>query len=168
SSLARASFSTRTITSEPRKGEIITVNTPSHIAALLEFSSGPIGSLTTSFDTWDTDHSLLTIYGSAGSIRLPDPNIFGGPVQLMRAENPRDKRWEDVPLDEGYAENSRGLGVADLARAIRTGTSPRASGEMAFHVLEVMHATLLSGERGEHITIGSTMERPAPLDLNGL
>lgn len=168
SSLARASFPTRLITSEPRKGEIIEVNTPSHIASLLEFSSGPIGSLTTSFDTWDTDHALLTIYGSAGSIRLPDPNTFGGPVQVMRAEDPREKRWEDVPLDASYADNSRGLGVADLARALRTGTPPRASGEMAFHVLEVMHATLTSGERGEHITIGSTMERPTLLELEGL
>ena len=168
SSLARASFPTRTITSEPHRGETIAVNTPSHIVALLEFTSGPVGSLTTSFDTWDTDRSLLTIYGSAGSIRLPDPNTFGGPVQVMKAENPRDPRWEDVPLDAGYADNSRGLGVADLARAIRTGESPRASGEMAFHVLEVMHATLVSGERGEHIPIRSTMERPAPLDLAGL
>ena len=168
SSLARASFPTRTITSEPRRGEVIEVNTPSHVAALLEFAAGPIGSLTTSFDTWDTDHALLTIYGSAGSIRLPDPNTFGGPVQVLRAENPREKRWEEVPLEEGFADNARGLGVADLARALRTGESPRASGEMAFHVLEVMHATLRSGELGEHIAIGSTMARPAPLELAGL
>jgi len=156
-SSARATRPTRTITSQPRKGEIITVNTPSHIAATLDFESGVIGTLTTSFDTHDTDHSLLTIYGLEGSIRLPDPNVFGGPVLLLRAGK---TTWEDVPLVEGYAENSRGLGVADMARAIREGEAHRASGELAYHVLDVMHATLESSELGRHIAIESRMERP--------
>lgn len=157
SSTARATRPTRTITSEPHNGETITVNTPSHIAATLDFERGVIGTLTTSFDTYDTDHSLLTIYGSEGSVRLPDPNGFGGPVQLLRAG---EKTWEDIPLVEGYTENSRGLGVADMARAIREGGAHRASGDLAYHVLDVMHATLESSELGCHIAIESRMERP--------
>ncbi len=160
SSSTRASFPTRTITSEPRKGETITVNTPSHIAAILDFESGPIATLTTSFDTYDTDHSLLTIYGSKGSIRVPDPNNFGGPVKLLKAGS---EQWEEIPLIDGYAENSRGLGVADMARAIRNGGEHRASGELAYHVLDVMLATLESSERGQHVMIESTAERPAPM-----
>jgi len=164
SSSARASFPTRTITSEPRAGETIDVNTPTHIAATLDFANGAIGTLTTSFDTWDTDHSLLTIYGEHGAIRVPDPNTFAGPVQLLRAGDPRAKVWEDVPLIAGHPENARGLGVLDLAHAIRTGGPQRASGELAYHVLDVMHATLESSAEGRHIEIASTVERPAPFD----
>jgi len=160
SSSARASFPTRTITSEPRKGETITVNTPTHIAATLDFASGAIGTLTTSFDTFDTDHSLLTIYGSKGSIRVPDPNTFGGPVRLLRAG---EKEWEEIPLVEGCAENSRGLGVSDMARALREGSPQRASGELAYHVLDVMHATLESSDLGRHVAIESSVDRPKPL-----
>ena len=160
SSSTRASFPTRTITSEPRKGEIIQVNTPSHIAAIFDFASGPIATLTTSFDTYDTDHSLLTIYGSEGSVRVPDPNNFGGSVKLLKAGS---DEWQEFPLIEGYPENSRGLGVADMARAIREDGMHRANGELAYHVLDVMLATLESSERGEHVTIESRAERPEPL-----
>jgi predicted dehydrogenase len=159
-SLARASFPTRTITSQPQHGETIAVNTPSHIEALLELESGVIGSLMTTFDVWDPEHSATTIYGSEGSIRLPDPNTFGGPIGLVRGE---EKAWTEVPLDPGYATNSRGVGLADLATALQTGEPVRASGDLGFHVLDVMLATLESAEQGRHISIGSTVARPAPL-----
>ncbi|MGI8406633.1 MAG: Gfo/Idh/MocA family protein, partial [Thermomicrobiales bacterium] len=158
--IRRVSSSTRTISSEPHRGETITVNTPSHIAATLDFESGPIAALVTSFDTYDTDHSLLTIYGSEGSIQVPDQNTFGGPVKLLQAGA---EMWEDVPLIEGYAENSRGLGVADMARAIREGGDHRASGELAYHVLDVMLATLESSDLERHIIIESSTKRPEPL-----
>ena len=160
SSSTRASFPTRTITSELHRGETIAVNTPSHIASTLDFESGPIATLTTSFDTYDTDHSLLTIYGAEGSIRVPDPNTFGGPVKLLKAGA---ETWKDVPLIEGLAGNSRGLGVADMACAIRKGGNHRANGELAYHVLDVMLATLESSERGHHVMIESSAERPEPL-----
>jgi len=181
------SFPERTITSEPRRGEVIAVNTPTHIAATLDFTSGPIGTVTTSFDLYDTTHSMLMVYGSEGTLRLPDPNTFGGAVSLLRpaalghwrdplsvgrrpGEGPMiplgDPIWEDAPLTHGFTDNSRGLGVADLARAMREGTPPRASGELAYHVLDVMHATLESSDEGRHIAIESTVARPAPLCLS--
>jgi predicted dehydrogenase len=159
-SLTRASFPARTITSQPRSGEIIEVNTPTHIEALLELESGVIGSLMTTFDVWDPEHASTIIYGSEGSLRLPDPNTFGGPIGLVRGE---EKAWTDVPLDPGYATNSRGLGLADLATALRSGGPHRASGDLGFHVLDVMLATLESSAQGRHIPIDSTITRPAPL-----
>ena len=77
-----------------------------------------------------------------------------------RVERPS---WEELPPVEGFIDNSRGLGVADLARAIRDGNPARASGNLAYHVLDVMHATLESSDLGRHVMIESTVERPAPL-----
>jgi predicted dehydrogenase len=182
------SFPERVITSQPRAGEVITVNTPTHIAATLEFESGAIGTITTSFDLYDTTNSTLTIYGTEGTLQLPDPNTFGGSIRLLQPAALRDRRdplsvgrtpddpvestprkpleWEDIPLAYGFTENSRGLGVADLARALREGTSARASGELAYHVLDVMHATLESSDLGRHVTIESTVIRPAALSAD--
>jgi predicted dehydrogenase len=179
------SFSERTITSQPKHGETITVNTPTHISATLDFADGAIGTITTSFDLYDTTHSVLTIYGTEGTLRLPDPNTFGGTVAILQpaafkakrdplsvGRTPDDKadpnrvdkpQWEDLPLTHAFTDNSRGLGVADLARAIREGTPARANGDLAYHVLDVMHATLESSEQERHIAIESTVDRPDPL-----
>lgn len=183
-SSAGISFPERTITSEPKRGEVIQVNTPTHIAATLDFASGAIGTITTSFDLYDTTHSLLTVYGSEGTLRLPDPNTFGGTISLLQSaaykaqldplsvgrrpgEEPvgptAEPTWKDVSLTHGFTDNSRGLGVSDLARSIRDGTPARASGDLAYHVLDIMHATLESSDEGRHITIESTLERPAAL-----
>ena len=163
-SSARISFPERTITSEPRYGQTITVRTPTHVAGTLEFAAGPVATLITSFDVWKTGLPPLEIYGSEGSMRLPDPNTFGGAV-LVRGTGAREWEWRDVPLTHGYTENSRGLGVADLAQALRSGRPHRASGELAYHVLDAMQSILDAAEAGRHITLESTCDRPAPLPV---
>jgi predicted dehydrogenase len=160
--LSRASFPERTIGNGPKLGEKIPVNTPTHIVSSIEFESGLIGSLTASFDVWEPNHATLVVYGSEGTLRLPDPNTFGGPIHLMKGGS-RDNPWEELPVTQPNTDNSRGLGAADLARAIRTGEPARASGELGYHVLDVMHAVLESGERGAHVAVESTVKRPAPL-----
>jgi len=156
---ARASFPTRRVTSEPGPERDVTVAVATHVAAVLEMVSGPVGTLVTSFDVWADRGDVLVIAGSDGTLRLPDPNTFGGPIGLLD----RDLAWTDQPLDAGSAENSRGLGVTDLAEAIRTGQSARTSGELAYHVLDVMHAILESAESGRRVDIASTVELPAPM-----
>jgi predicted dehydrogenase len=163
--LARASFPERTIGNGPKLGEKIPVNTPTHIVSAIEFESGVIGSLTASFDVWEPDHATLVIYGSEGTLRCPDPNTFGGPIKLMKGGD-RNNPWEEVPIEFPNTENSRGLGAADLARSIRTGEPARASGELGYHVLDVMHAVLDSAEQSKHISVESTVERPAPLSVD--
>ncbi len=91
---------------------------------------------------------------------MPDPNFFTGPVRLRRLG---EAGWREVPLTHGHTENSRGIGVADLAYALRTGRPHRASGELAYHVLDTMHAALEASETGRHIELTSSCERPAPL-----
>ncbi len=160
SASARATFPTRTIGSEAKKGQLIQVNTPTHIAATLDFANGAIGTLATSFDVWGHNLPRIEIYGSEGSLSVPDPNRYDGPVRLLRAG---EKEWTDVAITRSYIENSRIIGAADLIQGARSGRPHRASGELAYHVLDIMHATLDSSVQGQHIAVASTCERPAPL-----
>ncbi len=157
---ARASFSERTITSQPRAGETIPVETATHLAAVLDFDGGAIATLVTSFDVWASDAPKLELFGSLGTLALPDPNTFGGPVRLRRAE---EDAWREVPISRPYTANSRGLGPADLAAALRSGRPHRASGDLALHVLEVMHGVETASREGRHVEIVSRPDRPAPL-----
>ena len=90
---------------------------------------------------------------------MPDPNHFGGPVRLKRAGA---SDWSEIPLTHD-ADVLRGIGVADLAHALRSGRPHRASGALAWHVLDLMHAILESSESGHHIDIHSSVSPPPPL-----
>ncbi len=158
----RVSFAERVIGSEPKRGQMITVETPTHLSAMLDFVSGPVASMITSFDVWTHNLPQIEIYGSEGTLSVPDPNIFGGPVCLWRAET---RVWEEVPFSHGRDMNSRGIGVADMAQAIRSGRPHRASGEMAYHVLDTMHAILDASREDRHVHLLSSCQRPAPLPV---
>jgi len=156
---------TRTITSEPLAGTTIPVEIPTHVSGTLHFVSGAVVSITMSFDVPKHSHLPLELYGTAGALIVPDPNIFGG--QIERAEPGGD--WQPVVTQHAYADgNYRILGVADMAHAIRESRPHRASGELAFHVLEVMEAFNRSSQTGRFVSIESRPERPAPLDVRGL
>jgi predicted dehydrogenase len=156
----RVTRSIRTVGSGPRAGTTFPVETPSHVAAVLDFEAGPIATLVTSFDAWDRYRLFLEVNGTGGTLIGADPNTFGGPIRL---HNDEAKDGADVPLAFGRAENSRGIGLADMAQAIRTGRPHRANGELAFHVLDAMHAIVEASETGRHVELDSTCERPAPL-----
>lgn len=158
----QTTFSERLITSKPKYGQTITVNTPTHIAGVMDFACGAVGTIVTSFDVWGGNVPCIEIYGTEGTLSVPDPNGFGGPVRIRRAGS---HEWSDVPHTHIYAENARGLGVADMAYALRSGRPHRASGEMAYHVLDVMHAFHDASDTGSHVQIQSTCERPALLPM---
>ena len=126
----------------------------------MDFEGGTVGTLVTTFDVWSEDQSRIDLYGTEGTLSLPDPNTFGGPVRLWRSG---EKAWTDVPLTHPYSKNSRGLGLADMAQALRSGRPHRASGELGMHVLDIIHAFLDSSENGEHVEVSSTFERPGAL-----
>lgn len=158
-SATRIGFPTRTITSQPLAGQTIEVTTPAYIVAALDFSSGPVASFTATYDIWATRTPKIEIYGSEGTLSLPDPNTFGGPIHLFR------DGWREVPLDAGFDQDARGLGLADMARALRAGGGDlRANATLANHVLELMQACLDSSDAGHHLLMQTTCERPAPLD----
>lgn len=164
----KITFDERTITSQPKHGEIIKVDVPTHVAGVLDFKSGAVATIITSFDVWHSQLPRIEIYGSEGSIMVPDPNTFGGPVYVRRYDQ---KEWSQITLSHHYSENSRGLGAADMAYSVLTGRKHRASGELAYHVLDIMHGIHDSSKEGKHCNLKSTCERPDALgqgDLNGL
>ncbi len=155
---ARASFPERLITSKAKHGQSIKVNTPTHIAGVLDFAAGAVGTLITSFDVHATTVPSIEIYGSEGTLLVPDPNTYDGPVMLRRQG---EKTFTEVPLEFPNAENCRGMGVADMALAVRDGRPHRASGELAYHVLDLMAAFHDASHEERHVQVASTTERPA-------
>lgn len=160
---ARISFPERTITSEPLNGTTIEVETPTHISGTVDFASGAIATVLTTFDTWGAKLPFIEIYGSEGSLSVPNPNNFGDPVQILTRST---GEWEDVPVSRPFAENSRGLGVADMASSISSGEPHRASGALASHVLEILHAFSNSAESGRRVELTTTCDRPTPLPVD--
>jgi predicted dehydrogenase len=158
----RVTFPKRTITSQPLYGKVVDVEVPTHVVGVLDFASGAVGTIVTSFDVWSADVPRIEIYGTEGSLSVPDPNTFGGPVRVRRMGA---KDWSEIPLTHGYAENSRGIGVADMAYALRSGRPHRASGALAYHVLDIMHAIHDAADAGRRVTLDSTCERPAALPV---
>ena len=150
----------RTITSEPRRGEKIDVEVPTHVTGTLAFDNGAVVAISTSFDVPGHKHLPIEVYGTEGSLVVPDPNWFGGEVEFMA----KGGEWETLPVDRPWTEgNLRSLGLADMAAAIRENRPHRASGEMALHVLEVMEALSRSAESGRFIDIETRVARPRPL-----
>ncbi len=154
---ARISFPQRTITSAKKNGQIIDVEIPTHVTGIMDFASGAIGTITTSFDVWASNTPRIEIFGSEGSLSVPDPNTFGGPVKVkLKGE----KEWRDLPLTCGFEANGRGIGPSDMADAIRTGRTHRANGALAYHVLDLMHAFHDASTNGSHVAIESTCKKP--------
>lgn len=162
--LTRITFPTRHITSQPLAGTTVTVETPTHIVSALEFASGVIGQLTTSFDTMvPTPKPNIEIYGSEGTLLVPDPNTFGGPVKIWR-KGASD--WEEITLARPYPENHRGLGVLDMAHAIQENRPHRASGDLAQHCLEVMHGAHIAATEGTYVQLDAPDGvQPAPMPV---
>jgi len=163
--MTRITHPERTITSQPLYGTKIKVEVPTFVMGMIEFADGTIANITTTFDVSTGYEVGLYIYGTEAVLHCPDPNTFGGPVRLMRKGQ---KEWEDVPVKHAWTENSRGIGVADMAEAITQGRPHRSSGELAYHVLDLMQAFHDSANAGTHVDLRSTCARPAPLPENWL
>jgi hypothetical protein len=147
----------RTITSQPLAGRTIEVEVATHVAGTLRFVSGAVVTIAMSFDVPQHRHAPIELYGTQATLLVPDPNRFGGAIELGR-----NKSWSERPVEHSYADgNFRSIGVADLAHAIRSGRPHRASGELAYHVLEVMEAFQTSSDRHTHVTTDSRPQRPA-------
>ena len=163
----------RTITSKPRFGEKVVVNTPTTIHALLEFENGAVVTLNASWDVWKHGHAPIELYGEEGTLFVPDPNFFGGTVAYTKQGDAVKKlpKW-DHPLAvpnqqhaQGMLANYRTAGLADMAIAIAEGRPHRCSMEAALHAIDVMTGILKSGETGKFVAMQTTCERPAALGI---
>ena len=171
--LASTPSPVRIITSKPRKGETIDVETPTTLQSLLEFDNGAVVMFGASWDVWDHRHSNMELYGEEGTIYVPDPNFFGGAVALTKRDKPVTRLASyhhplGVPNQrhaQGMMANYRGAGLADLACAIHEDRPPRCSLELALHAVDVMIAIVKSGASGRFEKLSTTCQRPAPLGI---
>jgi predicted dehydrogenase len=170
--LANASFPERLVTAAgPKQGQTVPVKTPTNIHALLEFRSGATITLSTSWDIWAHRHGHMELYGTEGSLFVPDPNFFGGKVEISGkgpaiSELAQPAHPFGVPNQQhsqGMMANYRSAGLSDMAIAIAEGRPHRCSMELALHAVEVMTAAIRSGETGQFLTLTTTCERPAAL-----
>jgi predicted dehydrogenase len=159
-SIARRGFAERLFGAGPRKGEKFPVQIFTHFDALVEFAQGAIISFHASFDVQGHSHLPIEIYGTDGSLQIPDPNYFGGLVRHLE----KGGRWVDTPLTHGFSDgNYRILGVAEMASAIRANRPHRASDQMAVHTVEVMEAIVSGAESEKPVAVLSCCERPRAL-----
>lgn len=171
--LTSSPLKTRPIGSGPREGETVPVLTPTNIHALLEFESGATITVSTSWDVWAHKHGNMELYGTDGSMIVPDPNFFGGEVSTA------DSSGEIKPLGDwahpfgvpnqehkqGMMANYRTAGLADMAVAIAEERDHRCSLDRTLHGVDVMTSILKSGETGQFIELSTTCTRPAALGI---
>ncbi len=163
----------RTIGSGPRQGQQIKVNTPSNIQALLEFHSGATISFSASWDVWHHKRNHFELYGTKGTLYVPDPNFFGGTVEVALAggeaqvQTPWDHPFGKINQNDKGRElaNYRTAGLADMAQAHMEGRDHRCSLERTLHGVDVMTSILKSGETGQFVTLTTTCTRPAALGI---
>jgi len=157
---AKISTPTRTITNQYQYGRKINVEIPTHIAGVLDFKNGAVGTLITSFDVYSHSLPSIEIYGTEGTLKVPDPNTFAGPVFVRRF---REEEWSKIPLLKNYSENSRGLGITEMALAIEADRPHLASGELTYHVLDIMLSIHEASAKSRYVKLKSKCRRPDAL-----
>ena len=157
--VAKTGYPERTIYVGERRGKHIPVETPTFYAVILEMENGVTVTMNFSFDVWKSTLPLFEVYGTEGTMMVPDPNNHGGVPKIYRKEQRLAECFggQDTGNGEPFAlpelaqnvgEYVRGLGVMDLAKAIQSGTKSRVSGEFALHVVDVMTGIMKSAEGG--------------------
>jgi predicted dehydrogenase len=159
SGFASTRVSERAIELGPRAGERFTASTPTHVAATLGLGEGVTANLVASFEATTGRVTDFAIHGTEGSLALPDPNTFAGPVRLRRG----DGEWREVAFESRGARDTRGLGLQDMATAVAEGRPHRASDRLAHHVVEVARGILDAAATGTTVDLATDVERPAPL-----
>jgi predicted dehydrogenase len=163
SGVATSGADTRLTQVGPNRGTVFDVTTPTHICGMLEFQNDTVAMVMTSFDVWSANLPYLEVYGTGGSLSLPDPNEYAG---CLRWRQRSWSAWRDVPV--GTYPAGRGIGLADMARALRVGRQHRTNGVLARHVLEVLLGVLRSHDTGRHVSIDSTVDRGLPVGPEGV
>jgi predicted dehydrogenase len=164
SAITSRAFEERIATCKEQFGKILPVSVPTNYSGVLKFHSGAVINMTISFDVQMHTHSPIELYGTTGSLKAPNPNTFGGPVELWTTAT---KEWKEHSFSHPYLENSRSIGAADMAYTIlsKDHRAHRASGALAYHALEVMHSFEKSSTTGTRIDIESKPAQPKALPL---
>jgi predicted dehydrogenase len=150
---------------QDKHGKLFEVHVPTHISAVLEHASGVLVTLTVSFDAVCGTNQNIEIYGAQGALVVNDPNNFSGDLRYSDGRGQWGHgNWHTLSINRPYAENSRGIGLKDMIVGIAENRPHRASGELAFHVLETMHAILKAANSGQAVMLESNPDQPLLLD----
>jgi predicted dehydrogenase len=160
--MTNITFPERTITSKEKFGKKIKVEVPTHVTGLIEFKNKAIGTIITSFDVWSHQMPCIEVYGSDGTLRVPDPNGFGGAPLIWHKDA---REWKEVQLTHAFFDNSRGVGVSDMANAVLNKTSFRPDSKLTVHVLDMMQSFHESAKTGKQIKLTSKCNKPAPMPI---
>ena len=173
SSISGTATSERTITSEPRNGEKIKVETPTTLMGTLEFHNNAKIQFFCSWDVWKHNHSTIELYGLNGSMVIPDPNFFSGDILISNKEEDwqvvnNDEMSLGIPNktdnDDSKIANYRGIGLSEMIDSINNNRQARCSLELAIHVLEVMEGIIKSSEGKEIYNLITKPVQPNFLD----
>ena len=164
----------RVISNGPRNGEKVPVIVATNVHAILEFVSGAAVSLTASWDVWAHRHQNMELYGTDGAIFVPDPNFFGGKVEVAGTDqSPQEVALWDHPMTApnyefgwGMQANYRGVGLADMMMAVETGRDYRCSLDRSLHTIDVLTSILKSAEEGRAVDIRTTCTQPAAFGID--
>lgn len=150
---------TRTVGQGPLAGSEIDVQVDTHVTGILEHHCGALTTMVMSFDTWAGRLPRIEVYGDGGSLSVPDPNYFDGPVELFTAGGD----WELLSPSAGYTGGGRGYGVADLALSVDAGRPHRTDAEVGLHVLDVLDSVQAAASNGAGVVLSTTCNRPEPV-----
>ncbi|WMJ87257.1 Gfo/Idh/MocA family protein [Anaerocolumna sp. MB42-C2] len=171
---------TRKIYTDPLRGKVIEVDIPTTYAGIMGFENGVIANINMTFDSWMSSLPKLEIYGTEGTLLVPDPNLFGGKVKIFRKEKvmdslnlyggkgqPYSTSYEDLQeipqvFSQPY-EYIRGFGVLDMAFALVNGRRHRTNEELIYHVTEALLSFDEAAESNRVYNMKSTCTRPKPL-----
>jgi len=156
----KRTFDKRMITSQPHAGTVMDVNVDTYTTGIMQFESGAIGTLFTTFYAYYHTQARLEVYGTEGTLILPDPNFFGGTIQIYR---PETKKYDELPLLFDYVDNMRALGLADMAKSMQTGRDARCGMQQVYHVVDILTAFERSAMSGAWLEMKTPYKRPAPM-----
>jgi predicted dehydrogenase len=156
-SMQKKTFEQRTIKVPPRRGEKIDVEIPTHVCSTIRFKNGVVGTFTNSFDIFSATAPKIEIYGQKGTMVLPDPNHFSGPVMIRRY---KDKEWRQIIQFVEYDDYGRGIGVMDMIKAIESNKTHKASAELAYHVTDIILTMDEAAEAKRELKVASFVEKP--------
>jgi predicted dehydrogenase len=154
-------FPERTIATNPHRGEKIRVEVPTHVVGLFQFKNGAVGSIINTLDAWNSKQPSIEIYGTEGTIVLPDPSRLDGDVLLSRLSYGEDK-WTKAPDLVEYQNTGRGIGIVDMMIAMEAGRPLRVSGELAAHVMDIIIAFDESAAAKRSVTLTTACPVPKP------
>ncbi|MCI0711013.1 MAG: Gfo/Idh/MocA family oxidoreductase [Chloroflexi bacterium] len=139
---------------DEQPNQIFLEDVPTHVAGSLEFANGINGTIITGFETGTHSHSVVEIYGTEGALRLPDPTTFDENVQVRKLG---EKDWTPVPISSSDLPQCRGIGLADMAEALKDNRPHLASGELALHVIDIIWSIHQSAKLGKSLAVKSAV-----------